>query len=1133
MADKVTLDFAVSGIQEAKQDVDSLAASLAGVFAGINGGAGGAPGAGATSKPVGAPAIVPGATNPLGSYAPVNGAGGMSSLNVSGLGGTLMPGGTFGGGGVSPGMITPPPLPHAGYGPPPPTASAGGGGNGGGPIQVQIVASIPLTFANGGGGGAGGQGGGGYGAGGGQGGGVGIPMGGGGGTGGAGGGAPSPFGSGFNPFQPGGMANIGSLAQTALGYAHNPSALMGLIPAPFALAGAAVTTGFQAAEANFSAYRPTYDLETSLAAAPMRGQMISPLLKPGMSKVAEDQGNLNYYESHRNTIYGWAGRIGSLGAADWYYNTHIKPGLDRKLALDSAESDANPMRLRFSAATGMMPGDDGALSIKNSLYGAAGGFGTGAISSLQNNGGFKSMVDSGWGSDDAAGVASVVYGAASRQQSGALYGQIKGGGDAIGMATAVLPSLIASGDTASINALRPKIGNAATDAAITQARNTFQLGVTTQIDQATSGAAGAQVSMLGATGAGYRQISSAIGTQAGTMDAIRGDLTQRMALATAAGNTGEAAQINTQILQLNAQQAATQKSAIMNTFSGRGTDNQALSLGASNTMYQATYGVGTQGAVDLAFGADRAAKVAEAQRLEDMSRSSVIPPEQRAVYVQQARQMRQQATIGVDRDKNQYDYSMEVGRLGLQDAKANAGQVNASLYGNSGDIYQAAIVSTNVTQGKLAAVTGQLSDPKAHLSAEQRQDLETKQISLQTDLNKSLEDARRSFLGLNVSVAQTTQGIASMQGSIRMQYEHLGGADASGVLGTNAAAAGDTLAAAQKDFNYYDRDVKSGKMRSDAPEYLRAKQALTSAQAGQMGALSSYESAGNSLKNQNALVDASYALQMSAIAPNPRGNVRGAYESQMTAYGDILSDNKKLEAMQIQGYRDAAKKYGWTDKQLNDRIAGAQLDWKQKDNSVRLDAGRSFQAYSSDWQSRLISQTVGSTSRDGFVSSQFSMREAAPLIAALGGDDYNGYFGFGGGGAGASRDKVMGQYSRLSGPNIGGINTSADFIGTALSGAMRGTGGSLRTPNGSIRGVLGDGTPQSMGVPSPGGLGGTLRAPEIRVIVEDHRVTVSSGGRTASATMGKGGNAPTIASLAAGADVALSNPHNKGGGSHQ
>ena len=60
---------------------------------------------------------------------------------------------------------------------------------------------------------------------------------------------------------------------------------------------------------------------------------------------------------------------------------------------------------------------------------------------------------------------------------------------------------------------------------------------------------------------------------------------------------------------------------------------------------------------------------------------------------------------------------------------------------------------------------------------------------------------------------------------------------------------------------------------------------------------------------------------------------------------------------------------------------------------------------------------------------------------------------------------------------------------------------------------------------NPGGVGGTLKSPEIRIIVEDHRIIVKSGGKTATATLSKGGNAPVIAALGAGAANMLASSH--------
>ncbi len=510
----------IDGVPDAQRVLSDLDKSLASVISSLNGGDRTDPN---LPKRLGTYTTM--ASNGMGAYeipgvSPETGAAALMSGNLL-RNPSLLPGS-----GPAPAPNLDPMNTGGSYGTHTVGASASPFQTNGGAINVVIVgSSIPLGNGQGGAGNAsasspsnapgGGQGGGNVGI---PGGGVPTGTSGGGSTpatqgGGGGAGVPAngdnPFAAGgFNPFAPGGLS---SFASKTLQYAQNPSALMAEIPSPLLLAGLGITTAAQAATANFAAYRPEYDLQTSLTSAQLGGQLINPALRPLQDKVAADKGDAAYYEAHRGTIYGLAGRIGSLGIADWFYSTRIQPAIARRTQEDEAELAADPMRLRFQAVTGVKPGKkDASLSVRNALLNSAGVFGTAALEALQSTSGFADMNVRGYSADDATSAVSTLYSAAQSQQSGSLYNNLASGKNPITLAQAraSLPLLISQGNTSGIESLRPILPGSEVDAALTQSRQVFQIGVSGQIASAGFSEAGSAVSLLGATGGGYRSIAA-------------------------------------------------------------------------------------------------------------------------------------------------------------------------------------------------------------------------------------------------------------------------------------------------------------------------------------------------------------------------------------------------------------------------------------------------------------------------------------------------------------------------------------------------------------------------------------------------------------------------------------------------
>ena len=959
----------------------------------------------------------------------MNNSGGASGLNS--IGGTLAAASVAPQ--PSPNAIPPAPNPHGtggNYGPPPSSPGSGAGAAHSGVLQVQIVGSVPLNIGNipssggGTGGGGGGMGGGGS-----------IPP-----SPPAPGGGSSPYGSGFNPFQSGGMGgflagvqanpSIGGIASSAVSALSHANPALAAAAGPIGLAFAAmkaisdpVNTGV---DGFYASQAPAYQSNTSFMARSIAGGYVSGIERGDTASLNSAQGALSAYQALNHSNTGRFLNFIGLDIPDLIMQRNITPRFDREIAEKQAKLSAD---LQIARLEGLAGGDVGAmtgpnLGVSTSQAGNAGLFGTRGVSALLNSNPMA-FINNRFSQDSVSAALGTVYSAGGQLGQNNMFGTLSGGGDPLGQAYNAANIAIAGGDLSALAALQPLLGSdygRLYSAAVNSRANL----TSQQIGQANLTGLQSSVSLLGATGAGYQAIAGAQRSVAGGYDPLRTTLEYQLRLET---NDIKKAQIAAQIQGLDASKAGEMQTAAMTIFQGRSIDTTALSLGASNAMSLGQYGVGGQGGIDAAFGLERTAGLSEADRLYDMSRSPFISPEQRRVYAQQARSAKIAATLGTAHDRTLSDFQYGMSGIGLETADARSVSVQAGLFGDSSSQYDAAMLGVSASRDRYNKTQAYLANPDANISPTTRASMEADQKNALTDLNAAITQASRSFRSMNLSVAETTQGIISMRGSMQTGLLHIGGTDAAGIVGANIGAASDTLSAAQANLD----NLKRQGVDPRSTIYKQAEAAVTQAQAGQLQSALAYSSVGPSLANRTRLSEAGFAVSMMSKAPVQWGDMRGAFESEMTAIGGSIKD---LNANEQTAQAKLRKLYSGAD--LDKALAASHFDFMQQRQSLQLQGADAFQNYSADWMSRLTSETVNSPARSAFISSQFSMREAAPFIAAAGGADYNGYFGFGGVGGQKSRDSVMGLYSRLSGPNIGGITRPEDFVGTALSGRSSG-----------------------------------------------------------------------------------------------
>lgn len=1139
----VTVDIPDAAIQKVKALGDAILS--------MNGGGS------QTSTPSIAPPNAPRLTNGLGSYdsgyvSPTQ--AGWAGWTPQGgyndplLSGVLNPPGNANVGRnrvLSPGALAPSPFGMGGWyggggpGGPPVFPSApngfGGGGSGifgsgtGGPVPVNVVGSIDLRvhIINGAGGGSGtGAGSGGSGG-----------SGSGGGAGGSGGGAPMRLDDfpgrnqrpGFDQFikQVKQNPTLGGVADAALD----------IIPAgPAAIYGgvvAAANYGLGIYSAN-TAHQ--YATDTTLEAAGIRGTFVDSYRRQAMQQNAR-------LEDVKGVSHAWLALpdLVSGGAFSKAYDLGYGRKIDRGIADNDAAAETAAKIARLNRLTGASGSIDATgIDAKTQLSNLALRGGTGTLKGLRDWD-MRPYLNGADGTtpDDLTGGVGAIWQTASQARYGNLFDKYTSG-QAIS-AKEVLPAYIASGNADGVISLfnMNALSLGEFKAAMAQVNQTQRLGVQAQVAQSGVGMAGSAVSLAQATGAGYRQVSSLIQGQARSLAPGRAVLVQQLARAQAAGDVVAVAGLQAQLADNDAQSAGLSRSSVMNTFAGRGVDIQSDVMGASNQMYRAQYG-GTQTQVLSAFEGRRRAENEQVRLDFDQSNAvGSISPEERRRLRRRAEQERLAATTGIDREESAYSYSVDTSRLGLKSSYAQTVATNASLFGGPGEIYagaqgQAAVMAQNIARDRQ-----RLNDPKSHLTQEE-------QITLQTRINDEmrqyavlLEQSKRSMLGAIVATDQMKASFSQMGTGIAVNYMGAGGAELTGMQGNTVAANRTTLKDAQKNFDYYDRQVKAGKMSADSSDYLAAKSGLLSAQGGLLASESSLvRDFSPTMDVQERRQQANWGLQLSQHGFTPYINKMSLYAADARAVGDQMTQRSKAFSKQMSSYDEDVSRGLLTPTQAADAKRKARLDY----NSAQMRDGGAIlgdlDSYMGGADDVLANSLVGAPGRSGFIShGLFGMMAAAPVLSRVRGGMYGGRSGYGGAGGMAARDFNFDRFPAML-HSLVGTNSQAGFAASTVDmmGGINGVGavgaGHPLAAGGDVAHMLGTALRQRGPTawerahtfePGATGMlsgGGVLRPPQqqtLRIILEDKRISVEHNGQTQS--IGRGGSQTVITHLLNGADA--------------
>jgi hypothetical protein len=394
------------------------------------------------------------------------------------------------------------------------------------------------------------------------------------------------------------------------------------------------------------------------------------------------------------------------------------------------------------------------------------------------------------------------------------------------------------------------------------------------------------------------------------------------------------------------------------------------------------------------------------------------------------------------------------------------------------------------------------------LSEPEKLDLQKQSIDLLKQYNQTLIESSRSFYQMTAAVQHTSESIVGIGVSMQLRLG-IGGARGSGLIGQTVRASTASLTADQATL----ANLQKQGVDKNSLTYKNAEAAVAQGQASQMNRLMSYSSLPPSLSVQSQLSSADFDLNMAGKAYMPNGNRRGALDNKLSGLGTAGSEMNAQYQAQMKDIRSTL-----TGQAQTDALAKAAYDHQQNQQHLAMNAADTMQDLASNWMQQNIAMSINMPTRGGFATSQFTQRQAAPYMQAMG-DIYNGQYGFSGVGATTARDRNFDRYNRFQNLSMGNINTAEGFMATAMSGVAPRTG--------SPGMALGLGA-------NPAMMGGVLHPIPIKfeIHVTKDAVTVSSGGISQTVST-KGGNAPVIHAISNGAYKLVESPHTSSGSSHQ
>jgi hypothetical protein len=826
----------------------------------------------------------------------------------------------------------------------------------------------------------------------------------------------------------GGALNPGGALRNA---ALNAPEAMGLSPWVGGVAGLAYGAALFSDNAYLAYTAPGFRAHTQISSAALAGNPMAPFRQQYLMATSALQAQYD----EREALGGWTRAVPFFGRRFVEEQRQIERHIAETRALE--ERDASLKRLIAYGASGAglrmdhlyKVGDnwsaEGRVNTIAQSMAFVGAAGLGMdVQRTMGNYDYQNLVNQGLSPEDAYRTVAPIQ--RYMLQTPDILTAFRYSG--VGAASALtLRRAAMNGDLGTLNQMWPGASNEDRASASDLFMRGNELRVAGGIAGSYTSSAGSYLGYLQSTGGSTTAVRAAYGGVANSLSMERTYLQQQLAMRDPSDTVGIAS-LRASIDQLTAHIATLGKQSIEYGFSQRGLDIQS-SLTSAATGYASTlYGGGDESALSSALSVRSSTQRAEAQRLREMSRSTVYSPEQRRSFATQAQQMEQQAGLMTERERSSMYFGIASGRAGVAGAEAGAAVERAGLFGGPRETQEGLLQQAGSIRQNMAAIEDYMR--RGNLSLQERLQLEQQLTSLKVQEVSVTERAYRAAAQQEISVAGGRVGIASTEysnsimrgaGGLTAQQELFGILDKSGSV-------------VKKSQDYVDL-LRSRGVSDDNPEMVQALQQLATARSQQTGAELGLASAPPTLDIQRGLSSAQYRASVLQTVPGAYGNLRGALQQEVQLI------NRAAQQKQAE-YAAAKQRYGGK--------LPPYLDYRfqQEFQQLGLQQAQAYHQLSYGWESRLISQTLGAPGNQGFIANQFTFRDAVQNGAM------NPHMG-----ATANEVPMWLQQANLQGSIAGATGTPEGFALTAMAGAK---------PNDRFGDVAG--IPQFMGdTAQPGG----------------------------------------------------------------
>lgn len=415
------------------------------------------------------------------------------------------------------------------------------------------------------------------------------------------------------------------------------------------------------------------------------------------------------------------------------------------------------------------------------------------------------------------------------------------------------------------------------------------------------------------------------------------------------------------------------------------------------------------GAGDAGFGEQATLQGQMAANEDAMANLPGLSPWERQQHRAAARRSRYEQSVLTPNEEAQAVLGEGMAAAGVTSARAGRSMSAALLTGGAAEYGKAVTESLKGLKEALDAVTKRINDADSGKAPFVNAQARSEALQTQAEYDRKIYEAqieeKRGPSRIASEIAGSRQSEAGFVAA-KAFGTGIGGSVGMGYSLRNVQAAKDVLDAKKNELAIIAQDSgpNSQAYRNKAAEVAAADYGVTQSQNEAAAntplpvGMRSRESAG------------AFNLQVLTSTYTPFGNVRGALANQMGIYGQELRELNRMEAQQrASGNLNPEAAFGFQQRrqEIGGKLIGAQ------------------QQYEQGFMDRIIAATYNAPASFKGVASQFTMREAAPFMQAMG-----THWGFT---DANQRDAMMFRYPRLAN-SITGMPGSEGFIAAAMGG---------------------------------------------------------------------------------------------------